>query len=169
MIDPDPLFLLYWLLRGPSCGRDCGVVPGRRRATRICQYARNILQAGSGKPAGNAVSWHLLMHLADMRHSASAPGHALTPAQHPRLRYPTRWPPYVGGGPNIGTAPTAKRLSVVSGPTYGEIPTLGKLIVGKLPGYGTLPSYEAHNHRQRDKYWPTADASLFERRRRAIL
>ena len=29
--------------------------------------------------------------------------------------------------------------------------------------------YEAHNHRQRDKYWPTADASLFERRRRAIL
>ena len=92
MIDPDPLFLLYWLLRGPSCGRDCGVVPGRRRATRICQYARNILQAGSGKPAGNAVSWHLLMHLADMKALSVGAGPRFDSGTTPRLRYPTRWP-----------------------------------------------------------------------------
>ena len=48
-----------------------------------------------------------------------------------------------------------------------KIPTLGSLSSANCQAMAHYRRYEAHNHRQRDKYWPTADASLFERRRRA--
>ena len=107
------------------------------------------------------------MHLADMRAPSVGAGPRFDSGTTPRLRYPTRWPSIRRRRAKYWYCTDSQTAYVVSGPTYGEILPTWKAYRRQIARlWHTTDAYEAHNHRQRDKYWPTADASSFERRRR---